>query len=81
MAVRRALSFSTVESGTNQSHGSGQFRLRNEALNANTFGINAQGITRAALNVKNYSATFCGPIILPKLYNGNGFRHSRPTSD
>lgn len=60
----------TTKSGTNEFHGSGQFRLRNEALNANSFGNNAQGITRAPFKVRNYSATFGGPIIIPKLYNG-----------
>ncbi len=60
----------TTKSGTNEYHGSGQFRLRNEALNANSFGSNAQGIARAPFKVQNYSATFGGPIIIPKLYNG-----------
>lgn len=60
----------TTKSGTNQFHGSGQFRLRNEALNANTFGNNAQSISRAPFKVQNYSATFGGPVWIPKLYNG-----------
>jgi hypothetical protein len=60
----------TTKSGTNEFHGSGQFRLRNEALNANSFGNNAQGIRRAPFKVQNYSATLGGPVIIPKLYNG-----------
>jgi hypothetical protein len=60
----------TTKSGTNELHGSGQFRLRNEALNANSFGNNAQGITRQPFKVQNYSATLGGPVLLPKLYNG-----------
>ena len=60
----------TTKSGTNAYHGSGQFRLRNEALNANSFSNNAQGIARAPFKVQNYSATMGGPVILPKLYNG-----------
>ncbi|MDX2178429.1 MAG: TonB-dependent receptor [Bryobacteraceae bacterium] len=60
----------TTKSGTNEFHGSGQFRLRNEALNANSFGNNAQGITRAPFKVQNYSATLGGPVLLPKIYNG-----------
>lgn len=60
----------TTKSGTNEFHGSGQFRLRNEALNANSFGNNAQRISRAPFKVQNYSATFGGPVIIPKLYNG-----------
>jgi trimeric autotransporter adhesin len=60
----------TTKSGTNEFHGSGQFRLRNEALNANSFGNNTQGITRAPFKVQNYSATFGGPVRIPKLYDG-----------
>ncbi len=60
----------TTKSGTNQFHGSGQFRLRNEALNANSFSNNTQGITRAPFKVQNYSATLGGPIWIPKVYNG-----------
>jgi len=60
----------TTKSGTNQFHGSGQFRLRNEALNANSFGNNAQSIRRAPFKVQNYSGTFGGPVVIPKLYNG-----------
>ncbi len=60
----------TTKSGTNQFHGSGQYRLRNEALNANSFSNNAQGITRAPFKVKNFSGTFGGPVRIPKLYNG-----------
>ena len=48
----------TSKSGTNQFHGSGQYRLRNEALNANSFSNNAQGIRRAPFKVNNYSGTF-----------------------
>ena len=62
----------TTKSGTNQYHGSGQFRMRNEALNANRFENNANSpfVTRAPFKVQNYSATFGGPVIIPKLYNG-----------
>lgn len=61
--------FST-RSGTNEWHGSGQFRLRNEALNANSFSNNAQNIARPAFKVQDYATTFGGPVVLPKLYNG-----------
>ena len=60
----------TTKSGTNQYHGSGQFRLRNEALNGNSFGNNAQGISRPPFKVQNYSGTFGGPVRIPGVYNG-----------
>ncbi|MFN3327133.1 MAG: hypothetical protein ACK5AZ_26890 [Bryobacteraceae bacterium] len=68
----------STKSGTNELHGSGQFRLRNEAINANRFENNAQEIfiPRAPFKVQNYSATLGGPGILPKLYNGRGARSS-----
>jgi hypothetical protein len=62
----------TTKSGTNQFHGSGQFRLRNEALNANRFENNANQpfVPRLPFKQQGYSATFGGPITIPKLYNG-----------
>lgn len=59
-----------TRSGTNEFHGSGEFRLRNEALNANTFSNNTQRIARPAFKEQRYSATVGGPVILPKLYDG-----------
>ena len=62
----------TTKSGTNEFHGSGQFRLRNEALNANRFENNANQpyVPRLPFKQQGYSATFGGPVVLPKLYNG-----------
>ncbi|MCS7024460.1 MAG: TonB-dependent receptor [Bryobacteraceae bacterium] len=62
----------TTKSGTNEFHGSAQFRLRNEALNANRFENNAftPAVARPPFKVQNYSATFGGPILLPRVYNG-----------
>lgn len=62
----------TTKSGTNQFHGSGQFRLRNEALNANRFENNANQpfVPRLPFKQQGYSATIGGPVIIPKLYNG-----------
>lgn len=62
----------TTKSGTNQFHGSAQFRLRNEALNANRFENNANQpfVTRLPFKQQGYSATFGGPVAIPKLYNG-----------
>ncbi|HWB95353.1 MAG TPA: TonB-dependent receptor, partial [Bryobacteraceae bacterium] len=62
----------STKSGTNQFHGSAGYRIRNEALNANTFANNAsQPYTpRAPFKNNAFSATFGGPVILPKIYNG-----------
>ncbi len=62
----------TTKSGGNRFHGSGQFRLRNEALNANSFENNANQpyVSRLPFKQQGYSATFGGPVTLPKLYNG-----------
>ncbi len=62
----------TTKSGTNEFHGSAQFRLRNEALNANRFENNANQpfVPRLPFKQQGYSATLGGPVIIPKLYNG-----------
>jgi trimeric autotransporter adhesin len=62
----------TTKSGTNSFHGSGQFRLRNEALNANRFESNANQpyVSRLPFKQQGYSGTIGGPVTLPKLYNG-----------
>jgi hypothetical protein len=62
----------TTKSGTNEFHGSAQFRLRNEAFNANRFENNAVQpfVPRAPFKQQGYSATFGGPVFIPKLYNG-----------
>lgn len=79
----------STKSGTNQLHGSGQYRMRNEALNANTFENNANDpfVRRQPFKVNNYSATLGGPIFIPKFYDGRnrsfffvsyeGMTHSR----
>ena len=51
-----------TKSGTNEYHGSAFYRLRNEALNANSFGNNARGIPRQPFKVNQYGATIGGPI-------------------
>jgi hypothetical protein len=62
----------TTKSGTNEFHGSAQYRLRNEALNANRFENNANQpfVSRLPFKQHGYSATFGGPVLIPKLYNG-----------
>jgi hypothetical protein len=59
-----------MKSGTNQYHGSVYGGLRNEALNANTFANKARGVRRPQDRKINYAASFGGPVIIPKIYNG-----------
>jgi hypothetical protein len=59
-----------MKSGTNQIHGSVFGALRNEALNANTFVNNSQGLPRAQDRRQNYAFSFGGPVYVPKVYNG-----------
>jgi hypothetical protein len=57
-----------TKSGTNQFHGSAYDRLRNEALNANTFSNNTLGIARPPFKVNYFGGTFGGPIKKDKLF-------------
>ncbi len=58
----------TSKSGSNRYHGSGSYQLRNEALNANTFGNNARGIPRAPFKAHTYGGTLGGPIKKDKTF-------------
>jgi hypothetical protein len=60
----------TTKSGTNQFHGSANYRLRNEALNANGLYNNMYGIPRSAYRVNEYGGTIGGPVSIPKLFSG-----------
>jgi hypothetical protein len=53
----------TTRSGSNQFHGSGVYRNRNEFFNANSFGNNARGIPRKPFKVNSYAATLGGRIV------------------
>ncbi len=59
-----------TKSGTNQFHGSLNYRLRNEALNANGRYNNEYGIARSKYRLNEYGGTIGGPVIIPKLFNG-----------
>ena len=70
----------TTRSGTNGFHGSGFYRNRNEAFNANSFGNNARGISRPAFKVNSYGGTFGGPIREDKAFffaSYEGLLHNR----
>jgi hypothetical protein len=51
-----------TKSGTDQFHGSVFGRLRNEALNANSFANNAQGVPKPVFQVGYFGGTIGGPI-------------------
>ncbi len=58
------------KTGTNQFHGSLNYRLRNEALNANGRYNNEFGTARSKYRLNEYGGAIGGPVIIPKLYNG-----------
>ncbi len=59
-----------TKSGTNSIHGSAFEFLRNNALNANTFFNNVDGLPREVLKRNQYGFTIGGPITIPKLIDG-----------
>src|SRR5437868_8328910 len=58
----------TTKSGTNQFHGSAGYRLRNDALNANTFLNNFQGLRRAPFKSNSFSGAVGGPVFKDKTF-------------
>lgn len=59
-----------MKSGTNNWHGSAMAQFRNESMNANTFTNNAFGKPRQRDRKHNWAVSGGGPVLLPKLYNG-----------
>jgi outer membrane receptor protein involved in Fe transport len=59
-----------TKSGTNALHGSVYDYLRNDALNANTFFFNENGIPRNVLKRNQFGGTLGGPLSVPHLVNG-----------
>src|SRR5262249_23576427 len=67
----------TTKSGTNQFHGTAFDQIRNEALNANSFSNNAQGVSRGPYKLNQFGASVGGPIIKDKAFffvSYEGFR-------
>jgi hypothetical protein len=70
----------TTKSGTNEFHGTASYRLRNEALNANSFGNNQQAVARPAFKVNTYGGTIGGPIKKDRAFffvSYEGLKHSQ----
>lgn len=59
-----------TRSGSKKFHGRGFYFFRDEALNANTFNNNRFGQKRLALQENHPGFTLSGPVIIPKIYNG-----------
>ncbi|HVA63614.1 MAG TPA: carboxypeptidase regulatory-like domain-containing protein, partial [Terriglobales bacterium] len=59
-----------TKSGTNQLHGSAFDFLRNDALNANNFFNNVNGVKRDILKRNQFGATLGGPITIPGVVHG-----------
>jgi len=59
-----------TKSGTNRFHGSGFEFLRNNALNANRFFNNKNGLPKEILKRNQFGFTVGGPITIPKVVNG-----------
>jgi hypothetical protein len=57
-----------TKAGTNAWHGSGWEYIRNNALDANFFFLNQNGVPRAPLHFNQFGLTFGGPIIKDKLF-------------
>ncbi len=57
-----------TKSGTNDWHGSAWEYIRNNALDANEYFLNQQGVARPALRFNQFGATVGGPIIKNKLF-------------
>ena len=60
----------TTKSGTNAFHGDLNYRLRNEALNANGLYNNSHLIPRSKYRLNEGGGSVGGPIVIPKLFDG-----------
>ncbi len=60
----------STRSGTNQIHGTGYWYFRNDALNANDFFNNLNGVSKGAFSNNTYGGSVAGPVRIPKVYNG-----------
>src|SRR5260370_23749523 len=61
-----------TKAGTNAYHGTTYYYHQNDAVNANSYTNNRNGIARPFLRRHQYGYSFGGPVLIPKLYNGKG---------
>jgi len=61
-----------TRSGANKFHGRAFDFFRDESLDANTWKNNSLGLKRLPLQEHDPGFTLSGPIVIPKLYNGQG---------
>ncbi|MFN2455024.1 MAG: carboxypeptidase regulatory-like domain-containing protein [Pyrinomonadaceae bacterium] len=66
-----------TRSGTNDFHGTAFYFLRNDALNANEFFSNAQGVAKPAIKLNQYGFEFNGPIKKNKTFFFGSIQRTR----
>jgi outer membrane receptor protein involved in Fe transport len=66
-----------TKSGENAFHGNAYYFLRNKALNANDFFLNAAGRARPTLSRNQFGATLGGPIIKDRLFFFGSYQGTR----
>jgi Carboxypeptidase regulatory-like domain/TonB dependent receptor/TonB-dependent Receptor Plug Domain len=69
-----------TKTGGNQFHGSVFEFLRNDALNANDWFLNRNGVPRQVLRQHQYGMTFGGPIVKNKLLFFTSYQGTRQTN-
>ncbi|HWR14652.1 MAG TPA: TonB-dependent receptor [Terriglobales bacterium] len=77
----------TLKSGTNKIHGEVYELFRNEALNANSWNNNNQGLRKGRDRQNDFGFNLGGPVYIPKIYDGrnktffffnyNGYRNTK----
>jgi carboxypeptidase family protein len=61
-----------TRSGASKFHGRAFYFFRDESLDANTWKNNSLGLTRLPFQEHDPGFTLSGPVLIPKLYNGQG---------
>src|SRR5688572_12835507 len=69
-----------TKSGANPFHGNAYYFLRNKALNANDFFLNAAGRPRPTLNRNQFGGTLGGPIIKDRLFFFGSYQGTRESN-